>query len=120
MTKAAFFVFQFHASVTRSSIVVSEYFNGRPIDRYYIGFTSSEILITLHWTSFTISLPPVLKLLITKITKIAKVLPASYCRTVKIGDRCSSLKSLNSKVMIYGRGAFAEGIQKALVGKLAK
>ena len=66
---AAIFVFQFQALVGKNSMVVSEYFNGRSIDRYYIGFASKEIFIMLHLTSFTISLTPVLKLLIpTKIS----------------------------------------------------
>ena len=59
-----FFAFQLLASIAKNSMVVSEYFNVRPIYRYYIGFTSSEIFIMLHLTSFTISLPPALKLLI--------------------------------------------------------
>ena len=90
-------------------MVVSEYFNGRPIDRYHIGFTSIEIFVMLHLKSFTISLPPVLKLI--NPIKISSYfwLPAPNCRTVKIGDGCSSLKSLNSKVTINGRGAFAGG-----------
>ena len=66
---AAIFVFQFQALVGKNSMVVSEYFNGRSIDRYYIGFASKEIFIMLHLTSFTISLTPVLKLLTpTKIS----------------------------------------------------
>ena len=41
ITKAAIFVFQFHGSVSKSSMSECEYFSGRPIDRHYIGFTSS-------------------------------------------------------------------------------
>ena len=90
-------------------MVVCEYFNGRSIDRYYIGFASKEIFIMLHLTSFTISLTPVLKLLTpTKISYFFSYLKPN-CRTVKTGDRCSSLKSLNSKVVINDRCAFVEG-----------
>ena len=57
-----FYVFQFLASIGKSSTVVSEYFNGRPIDRYYIGFTSTGIFIMPHLTSLAISLPLALNL----------------------------------------------------------
>ena len=43
-------------------MAVSEYFNGRPIVRYYISFTSTGIFIMPHLTSLAISLLPALNL----------------------------------------------------------
>ena len=57
-----FYVFQFLASIAKSSMAVSEYFNGRPIVRYYISFTSTGIFIMPHLTSLAISLLPALNL----------------------------------------------------------
>ena len=59
--KAAIFCISVSASIGKNSMDLSEYFNGRSIDRCYIGFTSKTSFMMLHLTSFTISLTPLLK-----------------------------------------------------------
>lgn len=69
--------------------------------RFYI-----QWFIVLYLTSFTISLSPVLKLLASVNVFQHFYLLSPYWRALIIGDRCLSLKFLNSKVLIHGRGTF--------------